>query len=161
MKILITGGCGFVGSNIAIFLKKNLRKADIFSVDNLFREGSKINKNRLKNFNIKNYNFDIKNYNKVKALKKCDLIIDCCAEPAIEASSKDPDRVFETNLIGTFNLMKKSKKDNANIIFLSSSRVYSISNLRNLSSVLPRSTPRKKVIYDDFGEPLREVWIEK
>ena len=49
MKILITGGCGFVGSNIAIFLKKNLRKADIFSVDNLFREGSKINKNRLKN----------------------------------------------------------------------------------------------------------------
>jgi hypothetical protein len=34
-------------------------------------------------------------------------------------------------------------------------------NLRNSPSVLPRSTPRKKVIYDDFGEPLREVWIEK
>ena len=34
------------------------------------------------------------------------------------------------------------------------------SNLRNPPSVLPRSTPRKKVIYDDFGEPLREVWIE-
>ena len=34
------------------------------------------------------------------------------------------------------------------------------SNLRNPLSVLPRSTPRKKVIYDDFGEPLREVWIE-
>ena len=34
------------------------------------------------------------------------------------------------------------------------------SNLRNPPSVVPRSTPRKKVIYDDFGEPLREVWIE-
>ena len=34
-------------------------------------------------------------------------------------------------------------------------------NLRNPPSVLPRSTSRKKVIYDDFGEPLREVWIEK
>lgn len=34
-------------------------------------------------------------------------------------------------------------------------------NLRNPPSVLPRSAPRKKVIYDDFGEPLREVWIEK
>ncbi len=152
MKILITGGCGFVGSNIAIFLKKNLRKADIFSVDNLFREGSKINRNRLKNFNIKNYNFDIKNYNKVKALKKCDLIIDCCAEPAIEASSKDPDRVFETNLIGTFNLMKKSKKDKANIIFLSSSRVYSISNLRNLfkSINLKKPLKRKIMINENF-----------
>ena len=34
-------------------------------------------------------------------------------------------------------------------------------NLRNSPSVLPRSTTRKKDIYDDFGEPLREVWIEK
>ena len=34
-------------------------------------------------------------------------------------------------------------------------------NLRNAPSVPSRSTPRKKVIYDDFGEPLREVWIEK
>ena len=69
MKILITGGCGFVGSNIAIFLKKNLKKVDIFSVDNLYRDGSKINRERLKNFKIKNYNFDIKNYNKIRTLK--------------------------------------------------------------------------------------------
>ncbi len=146
MKILITGGCGFVGSNIAIFLKKNLKKADILSVDNLYRKGSRINKERLKNFKIKNYNFDIKNYNKVRALKKCDLIIDCCAEPAIEASSKDPDRVFNTNLVGTYNLVKKSKKDNANIIFLSSSRVYSISNLRNLFKSLNLKKKLKKRI---------------
>ena len=48
MKILITGGCGFVGSNIAIFLKKKLKRSNIFSVDNLFRKGSKINQIRLK-----------------------------------------------------------------------------------------------------------------
>jgi len=47
MKILITGGCGFVGSNIAIFLKKKLKNANIFSLDNLFRKGSEINQKRL------------------------------------------------------------------------------------------------------------------
>ena len=43
MKYLITGGCGFVGSNIAINLKKNLKKVKIYSLDNLMRKGSKLN----------------------------------------------------------------------------------------------------------------------
>ena len=60
------------------------------------------------------------------------MIIDCCAEPAIEASRKDPQRVFETNLVGTFNILKKCLKDKSDIIFLSSRRVYSIKDLKNL-----------------------------
>ena len=64
------------------------------------------------------------------------MIIDCCAEPAIEASRKDPNRVFNTNLIGTFNILKKCLKDNANLIFLSSSRVYSIDELRKIDKEL-------------------------
>ena len=48
MKILITGGCGFVGSNIAIFLKKRIKNLKISSLDNLNRNGSKINLSRLK-----------------------------------------------------------------------------------------------------------------
>ena len=65
-------------------------------------------------------------------MPKFDLIIDCCAEPAIEASKYDADRVFNTNLLGTFNILKKCLKDKTNIIFLSSSRVYSIQKLRSL-----------------------------
>ena len=132
MKILITGGCGFVGSNIAIFLKKKLKNANIFSLDNLFRKGSEINQKRLISNKIKNFNIDITNTKKINNLKKFDLVIDCCAEPAIEASTKDPDRVFKTNLIGTFNILKKCTRDKSNIIFLSSSRVYSIKDLRDL-----------------------------
>ena len=45
-KILITGGCGFVGSNLAIFLKK--KGFDVTSLDNLYRSGSKLNLKRLK-----------------------------------------------------------------------------------------------------------------
>ena len=141
MKILITGGCGFVGSNIAIYLKKNLKKVKIYSLDNLSRKGSSVNKKRLSKNKIKNFNFNIENFKKVKLLPRFDLIIDCCAEPAIEASKYDTDRVFNTNLLGTYNILKKCLKDKANIIFLSSSRVYSIQKLRDLVKKTNLSKP--------------------
>ena len=141
MKILITGGCGFVGSNLAIFLKKRLKNTFILSVDNLIRKGSLLNEKRLKKLKIYNKRIDVSNYNKIKTLKKFDLIIDCCAEPAIEASKKEPDKVFNTNLVGTFNILKKCIKDNSNIIFLSSSRVYSISKLKTLVKKLNLKKP--------------------
>ncbi len=152
MKILITGGCGFVGSNISVYLKKNLKNAQISSLDNFSRHGSKINFKRLKKNNIKNFHINIERFSKIKVLPKFDLIIDCCAEPAIEASRKDPDRVFQTNLVGTFNILKKCLKDNANIIFLSSSRVYSIYKLRKLVNNLNLSKPLKirKPINENF-----------
>ena len=144
MRILITGGCGFVGSNISIFLKKKIKNVDICSLDNLIRQGSIENLKRLKLNNIKNYKINIENYRKFKKLKKFDLIIDCCAEPAIEVSKKDPDKVFKTNLIGTFNILKKSIEDKSNLIFLSSSRVYSINSLRKIINKNKISKPIKK-----------------
>ena len=152
MKILITGGCGFVGSNIAIYLKKYLKGAQISSLDNLSRKGSLLNKNRIKKYNIKNYNLNIEDFNNIKSLPKYNLIIDCCAEPAIEVSRKDPNRVFATNLIGTFNILKKCISDKTNLIFLSSSRVYSIKSLRNIVKNLNLSKPLKlkKLIDEKF-----------
>ena len=153
MKILITGGCGFVGSNIAIYLKKNYKNAQIYSLDNLIRNGSRLNRNRLKAYKIKNYNFDIKKNDNFKKLPTFNLIIDCCAEPAIEVSKKEPDRVFNTNLIGTFNVLKKCIKDKTDIIFLSSSRVYSIEKLRSLvkSEKLLKPLKIKREIDETFS----------
>ena len=152
MKILITGGCGFVGSNIAFFLKKKLKNTQIYSLDTLIRKGSKSNKNRLEKIKIYNYKIDITDNDKLKKLKKFDLVIDCCAEPAIEASKKDPDKVFNTNLVGTFNILKKCLKDKSNLIFLSSSRVYSINNLKNLFKKKNFKKPikRKKIVNENF-----------
>ena len=134
MKILITGGCGFVGSNLAIYLKKNRISFKINSLDNLSRKGALLNLKRLKENNIKNFKFDISDNKSLKKLPKYDFIIDCCAEAAVEASKKDINRVFYTNLIGTFNILKKCVKDKSNIIFLSSSRVYSIKKLKSLKN---------------------------
>ncbi len=130
MKILITGGCGFVGANLCLSLKENSHK--VFSIDNLSRKSSYLNLKTLSKNNIKNYKFDICNYKKLHKLQKFDIIIDCCAEAAVEVSKKDLDRVINTNLIGTFNILKKAKKDNSKIIFISSSRVNSIEEINNL-----------------------------
>ena len=124
MKILITGGCGFVGTNIALYLNKKGHK--IFSLDNLSRKGSKYNHILLRNKKIKNYTFNIADSSKILKLQKFDLIIDCCAEPSVEKSKKNINKVIDTNLTGTINILNKIKKDKSKIIFLSSSRVYPI-----------------------------------
>ena len=132
MKILITGGCGFVGSNLAIYFKKNLISSKIDSLDNLSRSGALLNFQRLRKNKIKNFKIDISNNTAVQSLPRYDLVIDCCAEAAVEASKREVDRVFNTNLLGTFNILKKCTKDKSNLIFLSSSRVYSIKQLYKL-----------------------------
>lgn len=126
---MITGGCGFIGSNIAIFLKKKIKKSVIHSLDNLSRNSSKINLRRLKKKKITNFNVDISDIKKINSLIKYDIIIDCCAEASVEASKTDTNRVFFTNLVGTFNILEKAKKDKSKIIFLSTSRVYSINKI--------------------------------
>ena len=93
MKILITGGCGFVGSNLAIYFKNNLIGTQINSLDNLSRSGTLLNLNRLKKKKIKNFKIDIANNKAVSNLPKYDLIVDCCAEAAVEASKKEIDKV--------------------------------------------------------------------
>jgi nucleoside-diphosphate-sugar epimerase len=57
MKILVTGGCGFVGSNICLKLKKDNHQ--VYSLDNLIRKSSKLNYLELKKNNITNFNKDI------------------------------------------------------------------------------------------------------
>jgi len=132
MKILITGGCGFVGSNLAIYFKDRRIGTKINSLDNLSRKGSLLNLDRLKKNKIKNFKIDITNYRAIKKLPKYDFIVDCCAEAAVETSKKEIDKVFNTNLVGTFNILKKCAKDKSKFIFLSSSRVYTIKKLLKL-----------------------------
>ena len=150
MKILITGGCGFIGTNLSIYLKNKGFK--IYTVDNFTRKGSRYNKKILEKNKIKNYYLDITNNSKFKRLPKFDLIIDCCAEPAVEVSKNEIDRVFNTNLVGTFNILKKVKKDKSKIIFLSSSRVYSIEDLNKIikSKIITRKLKAKSKINENF-----------
>jgi CDP-paratose 2-epimerase len=150
MKVLITGGCGFIGSNLAIFLKK--KNFQVWSIDNLFRRGSKLNEKILKKNKIKNIKTNINRINRLK-LDKFDIVIDCCAEPSVEASRKDLDRVMSTNFLGTFNLLKKCIRDKSHLIFLSTSRVYSIQSIKKLfkNVILTKKINLKKEIDLNFS----------
>ncbi len=151
MKILITGGCGFVGTNLCLYL--NLKKHKVYSLDNLSRKGSKYNQELLKKRRIKNYKLEISNYKNIKSLPKFDLIVDCCAEAAVEVSKKETDKVFYTNLIGTYNVLKKAKQDKSKLIFLSSSRVYPLKSLNNLigSKKINKKISIKTKINENFN----------
>ena len=108
MKVLITGGCGFVGTNLSLYLSS--KGFNVNTLDNLSRKGSKYNLTLLKQKKIKNFNFDINKFKNILKLPKYDLIIDCFAEAAVEISRKEIDKVINTNLIGNFNILKKIKK---------------------------------------------------
>lgn len=125
IKVLVAGGCGFIGSNICQFLKKN--NFNVISVDNLSKNYSTFNQNRLIKNDIFNYKLDLSNHNNLSRIKfKADFIIDCCAEPSVELSKTNPVKVFENNLVTTLNILEKARKDSSKIIFLSTSRVYPI-----------------------------------
>jgi CDP-paratose 2-epimerase len=149
-KILITGGCGFVGANICLNLNKLGFK--IYSLDNLVRKGSVYNLKLLEKAGIKNFKIDIFNYKKISMLPRFDLIIDCCAEAAVEISKNQIDNVINTNLIGTFNILKKIKKDGSKIIFLSSSRVNSIFSIDKIlkKKIIKKKIKLRKKINENF-----------
>ena len=129
MNILVTGGCGFVGSSICLYLKNNIKKLNIISVDNLSKIYSKHNEKILKRKKIYNKKINVGKIKDLKNLKfNADFIIDCSANPAVEASKGNIAKFIESNFLSTQNILDKADKDKSKIIFLSSSRVYPIEN---------------------------------
>ncbi len=129
MKILVTGGAGFIGSNIAKFyLDKGW---EVAVIDNLSRKGTKSNLEWLKSRGkIDFYKQDICDYRGLqKALTKCgdvDIIHHMAAQVAVTTSVSDPRNDFEVNALGTFNLLEAVRELGADpvIIYASTNKVY-------------------------------------
>lgn len=136
MKILVTGGAGFVGSYLAIEFKKNNKDAHVVALDNLKRRGSELNIPRLKEHGIEFIHGDIRNREDFEAVGKADLLIECSAEPSVLAGfNSSPDYLLNTNLMGTINCLEYARKCKTDIIFLSTSRVYPIKTINSLNFV--------------------------
>ena len=124
MKILITGGAGFVGSNLAIHLKNNL-ECEVVAMDNLHRRGSELSLPRLKENGVTFRHGDIRIRSDFASLPNIDAAIDCSAEPSVLAGMDGcTDYVMNTNLVGTLNCLEHARTSHAQFIFLSTSRVY-------------------------------------
>lgn len=136
MKILITGGAGFVGSSLAIALKINYPDYQIFALDNLKRRGSELNISRLKKAGVDFVHGDIRSKEDFDALPAVDTVIEASAEPSVLAGlDGTPDYLINTNLFGTVNCLNYALKHKAAFIFLSTSRVYPIKTLETLNFV--------------------------
>ncbi len=125
MRILITGGCGFVGSNLAVCFKQKYPFYQVVVLDNLKRRGSELNIERLKRSGVTFIHGDIRNKEDIENVGHIDFLIDAAAEPSILAGlNESTDYVINTNLNGTVNCLNYALKFNAGFIFLSTSRVY-------------------------------------
>jgi CDP-paratose 2-epimerase len=130
--ILITGGSGFVGSNLALKIKQDYPDVNITVLDNLKRRGSELALPRLKQAGIEFVHGDIRNREDL-VFEKVDLLLECSAEPSVLAGiGSSPDYLMNTNLVGTLNSLEVAREHNAASVFLSTSRVYPISYINNL-----------------------------
>jgi len=132
-NILITGGAGFVGSNLAMKLKEDNPDVNIVSLDNLKRRGSELNIPRLKHSGVDFIHGDIRSKEDLHFLNT-DLIIECSAEPSVMAGvTSAPEYLINTNLVGAINCFELARKIKADIIFLSTSRIYPIDYINKLN----------------------------
>ncbi len=136
LSILITGGCGFIGSNLALKLKEKYPAFHISVLDNLKRRGSELNLPKLKDAGIEFIHGDIRNPEDLQIDQRYDFIIDAAAEPSVMAGmGSSLSYVINTNLNGTINTLELAARTGAKFIFLSTSRVYPISYLEQVNYV--------------------------
>ena len=128
MKYLITGGCGFLGSNIASELLKQGHELVVF--DSLYRFGSYQNLEWLKTQGEFEYiHGDIRNTNDVeRTIKqhKPDVTYHLAGQVAMTTSIADPRMDFEVNVGGSFNLLNAVRlySPESTIIYSSTNKVY-------------------------------------
>lgn len=134
MKIVITGGAGFVGSSVACYLRRLNSELDVICIDNLKRRGSELNIEKLKASGAKFQHGDVRIRSDIESIGDFDVLIECSAEPSVLAGvNNSPAYVLDTNIQGTINCLECCRIYGAGIIFLSTSRVYPIDVLNELN----------------------------
>lgn len=134
--ILITGGAGFVGANLALQLKRQEPDRRVIAADNLRRRGSELNLPRLREGDVEFVHCDVRSAEDLRfAAHPPDLIVDCSADPSVLAGWGDaPDYVVNTNLLGTVNCLELARRAGADLLFLSTSRVYPVERLNQIAT---------------------------
>jgi CDP-paratose 2-epimerase len=133
VKCLVTGGAGFVGSTLALLLKRDHEGLEVVALDNLRRRGSELALDRLRDGGVRFQHGDVRSADDLAEVGTFDLLIECSAEPSVHAGyDGSPAYVVDTNLVGAARCLDAARRHGAGLIFLSTSRVYSIAALRAL-----------------------------
>jgi CDP-paratose 2-epimerase len=132
-RILITGGAGFVGSNLALAFKRDRPSATVIAFDNLKRRGSELALPRLRAGGVEFMHGDVRSMDDLASAGPADILIEASAEPSVHAGyGGDPSYVVHTNLFGAANCLEFARRHGSDFVFLSTSCVYSIEAQRGL-----------------------------
>jgi hypothetical protein len=165
--VLITGGAGFVGSNLGALWKRDFPDDRVFAFDNLTRKGSELALPRLQAAGMDFVRGDVRNPGDLDSVGAADLVLDCSAEPSVQAGYPStrfdaaqressgrgrgsPRYLLDTNLGGTLNCLEFARTRGARLVFLSTSRVYPIQALRNI----PLNEGADRVVLPDGSKTL-------
>ena len=159
-KIVITGAAGFVGSNLAIFLKNDF---DLVLLDNFSREGSKKNKQLLSGEGLKVEDVDVSNslelFNFLDGVGTFESIIHLAAQTSLLESFLKPKLDFDTNALGTLNILEFLRTQNIESrgIFLASNKVYGNLNQYQYIETEKRYSPSSELFAFDESLPILPV----
>jgi UDP-glucose 4-epimerase len=128
-KILVTGGCGYIGAHTVVDLLEN--GYEVISIDDNSRSGTYLldGIEKITGRKIKNYNVDLKNFDETRAVfqenEDVEGIIHFAAYKAVGESVAEPLMYYENNLFSLVNILKCVKEFNIpNFVFSSSCTVY-------------------------------------
>lgn len=134
MKILVTGGCGFLGSHVCEYYAKkgdqvvsfdSMTKYELGRTGYISDEARDYNWNNLEKLGVNLIKGDIRDYNHLlESAKGCDFIIHTAAQPAMTISWEDPDLDFSTNVQGTFNVLKTAREYKIPVASCASIHIY-------------------------------------
>jgi CDP-paratose 2-epimerase len=126
-RLLITGGAGFVGSNLAVSLASRHPEWEVVALDNLYRKGSELNLPRLEAAGVEFVRGDVREPADLAALPEISALVECSAEPSVMSGiDGDTSYLLHTNLTGAYNCLELARRDGAFFVFLSTSRVYPV-----------------------------------
>jgi CDP-paratose 2-epimerase len=164
VKILITGGAGFIGANVAAH---NLRLGhEVVIFDNLSRAGTNGNLSwlmRQSDGNLTCVPGDVRDYTAVRAVmsRDIDIVYHLAAQVAVTTSVRDPRADFDINAVGTFNVLEaiRERAPDAIVVYASTNKVYG--GMENVAIVeddtryryrdLPRGISEEQLL--DFHSP--------
>lgn len=134
MRVLITGGAGFVGANIGLGLAARHPDWELSALDNLHRRGSELNLPRLREAGVSFVHGDVRELDDLLSIGEIDALLECSAEPSVLAGLDGaPDYLVRSNLIGAYNCLELARRREAQFVFLSTSRVYPVPALLALA----------------------------
>jgi dTDP-glucose 4,6-dehydratase len=131
-RILVTGGAGFIGSNLVRWLLRNVSEASIVILDSLTASSNPANLHSLPKERVSFIKGDVCDWKIVdQAISGVDAIIHLAAESHNDTSIDNPESFLRSNIYGTFQILKAAKQNNIRLHIVSTDEVFG--DLRSVS----------------------------